>query len=269
MCSVAIATVATCCTRPSRNLHPQSCVESLKGPVMKYLPLLALVCLIGCGSKGSPTAPLTPAPNSPPTPAPAPPPANRSPIIANATISPTFGIDALTLFSFSAVASDPDNDPLTYDWRFPSGTQFDTRATLITQLRGRTLDGYLNLTVADGRGGSATAASTHFVLASMTNTWALTMPAYPGEVLAYLQLEQDDLGAVTGSVTNGGRPIGPPSRIESNGRVEVRFKLSNDADVTFGGQMQQSGREIVGTFTAANATYRGSSVRGRAAVLSF
>jgi hypothetical protein len=38
-------------------------------------------------------------------------------------------------------------------------------------------------------------------------------------------------------------------------------------DVTFVGQMQQSGAEVVGTFTRSNATFEGKRIEGKTAVL--
>ena len=231
---------------------------------MRAMILLLVVLASACGSKGSPAAPAPPQTASPA----ATPPANGNPVIASATIAPNFGIDSLTLFSFAATASDPDGDPMTYTWRFADGTVFHDGQAVSTQLVGSTLDGSLNLTVTDTRGGSATTSTNRFVLASMTNDWILRSPSFPGVTLTAFSLNQDRFGAITGSVLGGGRPIGAPSRIENSGRVEIRFKLANDVDVTVVGQMQQSGDEIVGTFTQSNATFNGKSLKGLTAVLS-
>ena len=230
---------------------------------MRAMILLLVVSASACGSKVSPAA--RPPPLTAASPA-----ANGNPVIANATIAPNFGIDSLTLFSFAATASIPDGDPMTYTWRFANGTVFHDGQAVSTQLVGTTCDGSSNLTVTDSRGGVATTSTNRFVLASMTNDWILRSPSFPGAYfLSAFSLNQDRFGAITGSVSGGGRPIGgAPSRIENSGRVEIRFKLGNDVDVTVVGQMQQSGDEIVGTFTQSNATFNGRSLKGLTAVLS-
>lgn len=232
---------------------------------MRYLILALAMLAAACGSKGNPA---TSTPQSTTTPPVTPPPANRVPVIAHATIAPNFGIDGLTLFSFTSQASDPDNDALTYTWRFPNGTLFHEGQAVNSRLRGSTLNGALDLTVTDGNGGSTTTSTNRFILASMTNDWVLTSSAFPGAAMSYFSLQQDSFGAITGSVSGGGRPIEtPPSRIDASGRVEIRFKLSNDVDVTVVGQMQQSGDAVVGTFTASNATFQGRPLRGLPATL--
>jgi hypothetical protein len=71
----------------------------------------AFVTACGGSSGGTPT---TPTPNTP-TPQPQ---ANRPPTITSATVTPASGISTLTTHLFSASASDPDGDPLTYLWDF-------------------------------------------------------------------------------------------------------------------------------------------------------
>jgi PKD repeat protein len=76
---------------------------------------------------------------------------NRPP---TASISgPTEGLTNESL-AFSAVASDPDNDPLTYAWDFEDGVGDGAAVTHAWPLAGKYT---VRLTVTDGRGGVATA----------------------------------------------------------------------------------------------------------------
>ena len=79
---------------------------------MRRLLIAAVMTLSACGGSAStsPTTPTTPT--------------NRVPVITVASITPNFGIDSLTLFSFQGVAADPDGDALTYSWLLANGETF-------------------------------------------------------------------------------------------------------------------------------------------------
>ncbi|MEQ1678500.1 MAG: REJ domain-containing protein, partial [Chitinophagaceae bacterium] len=91
------------------------------------------------------------------------PPPNRPPIAVVGTVAPiTLPVNAINLNGSSS--SDPDNDPLTFDWQMTTGPvgaaapQIANPAAPQTQVTGLVPGTYVfTLTVNDGRGGTATA----------------------------------------------------------------------------------------------------------------
>jgi glucose/arabinose dehydrogenase len=82
-------------------------------------------------------------------------PSNRTPI-PQASASPTFGSPPLDVNFSGAGSSDPDNDPLTYDWNFGDGTAHSTQRDVLH--RYGTVGEYdARLTVSDNKGASASA----------------------------------------------------------------------------------------------------------------
>jgi len=92
-------------------------------------------------------------------------PTNASPVITSATASPTVGMAPLAT-SFTAAATDADNDTLTYSWDFNGDGTADatgaTASTTFTTAGTKTV----KLTVTDGKGGTATRDVTVSVLAA-------------------------------------------------------------------------------------------------------
>jgi PKD repeat protein len=103
----------------------------------------------GCGGTGGPT--------------------NASPVISSATASPTVGMAPLAT-SFTAAATDADNDALTYSWDFDGNGTADatgaTASTTFTTAGTKTV----KLTVTDGKGGTATRDIPVTVLAATDTT---------------------------------------------------------------------------------------------------
>lgn len=80
--------------------------------------------------------------------------ANRSPA-ANGAASPTSGPLPLTVNFDGSQSTDPDNDPLTFDWDFGDGSTHSDQATVAHEYQ--TSGTYAaKLTVTDGRGGQDT-----------------------------------------------------------------------------------------------------------------
>ena len=77
--------------------------------LVSALIVLTLAAACGGGSSSTPT---------PTSPTPPPPPAqtNRSPVIGSMSMGPAFGVSELTTFTYSASASDPDGDTVSYAW---------------------------------------------------------------------------------------------------------------------------------------------------------
>jgi hypothetical protein len=218
----------------------------------RLLVASVIITGIACGKSDSgkgPTGPTTPT---------TPTPANRSPTISSMSVSPTFGVSGLNTISMSASATDPDNDPLTYTWAFAGGSQ--TGASIAATLNG---DGavLITLTVADGKGGSAT--DTRLVtLGTLTGTWSLVAAAcgvQSSDKPAVMTLTQTG-GTVNGTVAfpgnwcnvragqgNSRLDPGAPGTIDSQGNFQARVKVGDFIDVFLNqGKMDTTGRKVTG-----------------------
>ena len=210
--------------------------------------ILALACstlaVVSCGggsSNATPTAPTTPT---------TPTQQNRAPVINSMSVSPQFGIQQLTLFTFSANASDPDGDPLTYAWNI-GGASASGSSTTGTFSSGGT--GTATVTVSDGRGGTVTDSRT-FVVGSASGNWSGS-----GQGLGSFSMRlTQSAGIITGTYQDaiGAGHIDPaqPGTINSSGRIEMRVKQGPFTDWTFRGTMSQTGREINGQIFGSGFT---------------
>lgn len=96
---------------------------------------------------------------------------NNAPVVSSVTATPSAGLQAVTSISFSAQASDRDNDSLTYAWDFGDGTSSTQSApSKIYQSAGTFT---VRLTVSDTRGGSVT-GQTNVTIRSLTGAWVVT-----------------------------------------------------------------------------------------------
>jgi Big-like domain-containing protein len=212
----------------------------------RLIPLLCLVAL-ACGGGGSSPSPTTPTPTPPP--APPVPPANRSPSITALTFTPGFGIATLTRFDYSASASDPDGDALTFTWDI-AGTPASGPSGSIT-FAPPGVSGTARVTVSDGKGGTATDTRT-FVVGSGSGTWRGTW----GGWVFTSNLTQNGT-ALTGDYSD---QLGPgrldpavANTIDANGNVKLRYKQSIFSDFTFTGRISSTGRTITGVVNGSGA----------------
>lgn len=218
----------------------------------RFIVAAALVIMAACGGGGggssTPTTPTTPT-----TPAPQP---NRNPVINSVSVNPTFGIATLTTYTFASSASDPDNDSLTYTWDLAGNPRTGASQTIVF-INGGDFSG--TVTVSDGKGGTAS-QSVSFTSASTTGSWTGNIPFTAGPRSMSLTMTQSTTsGATTANwsvpslSTTGILDPAAPNGIDANGRVTLRFKITNGPflDFTFTGQMQTSGRSIVGSVSGS------------------
>jgi hypothetical protein len=218
--------------------------------VKRCIVAAALVTMAACGGGGSstPTTPTTPT-----TPAPQP---NRNPVINSVSVTPTFGIATFTTYTFASSASDPDNDSLTYSWDLAGNPRTGASQTIVF-INGGDFSG--TVTVSDGKGGSAS-QSVNFTSASTTGSWTGNIPFTAGARAMSLTMTQSSTsGATTANwsvpslSTTGILDPAAQNGIDASGRVTLRFKITNGSflDFTFTGQMQTSGRSIVGSVSGS------------------
>ena len=124
--------------------------------------LVVIVAACGGSSSATPTATATSTPSATPTPSPTIPAENRPPT-ADFTFEPASvprGDNNQTTVTLTATASDPDGDPLTFEWTFSSGTPATAEGRVVMT----TFPGFapypVTLTVSDGRGGTVTVRKT-------------------------------------------------------------------------------------------------------------
>ena len=113
-----------------------------------FLTLTLAACGGGDGDAATPTAP--PAPE------------NQAPT-ADFTFDPEAvprGDNNQTIVTFTATASDPDGDPLTFEWEFFRGTPATAEGQVVTTTFPGAAPYRVTLTVSDGQGGTVTVQKT-------------------------------------------------------------------------------------------------------------
>jgi hypothetical protein len=219
-------------------------------------PLLALVgiCLlsVACGSSSSTTAPSTT------------PQANRPPSITSANVTPASGVTTLSTHSFTASATDPDGDAVTYKWDFGNGTTSNNASASVMFNNASTTTYQATLTATDSRGASSS-TTVSITSVSMTGTWAGTLVTPITAVMTqYLG------GIVTGTWQQPARsaqgeigPAGEPGTIQASGQFELRFKVrvGSFTDFYYRGTVDPTGQRLTGTL-------QGSGFAGNTLVLT-
>jgi hypothetical protein len=209
--------------------------------VSRLCLLVVVVVLAACGGS-SPAGP------SNPTPPPAP--QNRVPVVSGVTISPASGLQDRTLFTFSANASDPDGDALTYSWNI-AGNAASGQTVTMTFVTGG--EGTAAVTVSDGKGGTAQ-LSQAFTVATMTGAWTGEGPWGP-----FTMSLTQAAGFIQGTYTDqfGDAQVGPAGEIgtiDNNGNISLRVKQAPFADFTMTGTLEGSGLRSTGTISGSGVT---------------
>jgi hypothetical protein len=202
--------------------------------------------LAACGGDKNPASP-TPQPGGGGGGGTTNPPANRAPTINSMSATPGFGIANLTAFAMTASGTDPDGDPVTFEWDMGDGTRATGAALSKTYLTAGAAT--VVVTASDGRGGTATDRRT-IVIGSLNGNWAGTMNfGGTNNETAAMVLTQIG-GVVTGTLSilgaNGRTDPAQLGRIDTNGAFEIRWKVDPFLDFTMRGQMDQTGQRISG-----------------------
>ena len=223
----------------------------MKRFVKRFSVAAALVIVTACGGGGGST------PTTPTTPTTPPPQPNRNPTINSVSVNPTFGIATFTTYTFASSASDPDSDSVTYSWDLAGNPRTGASQTIVFSNGG---DFSGTVTVSDGKGGSAS-QSVNFTSASTTGSWTGNIPFSIGPRAMSLTMTQSTASGATTANWNipavavaGILDPASPNGIDASGRVTLRFKITQGIgflDFTFTGQMQTSGRSIVGSVSGS------------------
>jgi hypothetical protein len=209
--------------------------------------LAALALAVGAAACGSDSSPAAPSPTPTPTIPVAPPVLNAPPRINSMTANPSFGVASLTAFAMTASATDPEGDPVTYEWELGDGSRATGAASGKTYLTGGAVT--ITLTVSDGRGGSATDRRT-ITVGSLDGNWGGTVNVGGNDNQpATMSLTQVG-SVVSGTLTMGGfsgrTDPAQLGRVDSSGAFEIRWKIDPFLDFTMRGQMDPTGQRISG-----------------------
>jgi PKD domain len=223
-------------------------------PMVVAAVLLVLpACGSGGGNNSTGTTPTTPTST------------NHSPTITSISVTPSFGISGLTVFTLNSSANDADGDPLTYRWTY--GNSSYTGASTSTPMSG---DGAVSvqLTVTDGKGGTAS-DSRNVTMGTMSGVWNVIMPFCSNGTGLQMTLNQTG-GTVTGTFylpvqfcagtagSTGKTDPAEPGTIDANGNVNIRLKIGAFIDFYIRGKMDSTGRRIdAGAF---NSGFNGQSL---------
>ena len=205
------------------------------------LPAMFALSAIGCGGgAGSNSTPTAPGPPAPPVQQ------NRVPTLTSMSVSPDNGMSQLTSFVFNAAATDADGDQLTYTWDFGDGLQ--GTGTALTKIYNGSGQATVKVTVADGKGGSASDTRT-VVVKSMNGAWRSTQADQNIGTFTFTLTQNG--GAVTGAYSDssfGAGRIDPaqPGRVDTAGVFEMRVKQGRFTDFTFRGTLDPSGTRATG-----------------------
>jgi hypothetical protein len=220
-------------------------------------PVIACGCLlalIACGRGSAVSTPTTP---TTPTPTPTPQ-ANRAPVINSLIFLPAFGVLNLTTFFYSATASDPEGDAVSYSWNIAGTGSSSASGSIAFKSAG---SGSATVTVTDGKGASVS-SSRSFVVATMAGAWTGTLAGAPFT----MTLAQPTGGTVSGTWTLPGTPysghLDPAAvnRIDANANVSLRCKVTagggdgGSNDFTLTGKMDATGLKLTGTIQGSGFT---------------
>lgn len=205
----------------------------------RFLPVLVSLVTLACGGGSSPAAPTTTTTTTP---------ANRPPSITAMSMT-AFGIQELSTFSYSASASDPDGDPVTFTWDISGTPASGTSGTIRFSSGG---NGTARVTATDSKGATATDTRA-FVVGSATGRWTGSWGGWN----MTSNLTQNASGLISGDYFDqlgaGRLDTAVANTIDASGQIRLRYKQAIFSDFTFTGQMDSSGRRITGVVNGSGA----------------
>ena len=142
-----------------------------RGSLVSIVAVLAMAAILG-------SACAAPAPTPLPPPAPEP---NQSPVISKVTANPAEIVTGNST-TIIAVAADPDDDPITYNWSVSEGTINGTGSQVTWVAPNKSGSFNIGLTVADNRGGQTTGSVTVNVSPPTKTVTLNPIPAESGTV---------------------------------------------------------------------------------------
>jgi hypothetical protein len=191
---------------------------------------------------------------------------NHNPTITASSVTPSFGVSGLTVFTMNASATDSDGDALTYRWSY-GGNSYSGASTSTTMVGDGAIS--VQLTVTDSKGGTAT-DSRNVTMGTMTGSWNANMPyCSPNPVGLQMTLTQTG-GTVTGTFLapvpfcngsagqTGKTDPAEPGTIDAAGNLNIRLKIGNFIDFYIRGKMDSTGRRIDGG--AFNSGFSGQTL---------
>jgi hypothetical protein len=168
---------------------------------------------------------------------------NKPPLAGSVSVTPSgTGLQGATTFSLSASgASDPDSDPLTFNWNLGDGTSATGQTVTKTYSTAGTFN--VTVTVSDGKA-SATANGTVTVRA-LAGAWTGTLAGTANTVVNFSQSGSTLGGNV--QFTNVNLPTGTISGTVSNPRA-VTFTVTAPGfqPFTFVGTVDEAGNRLSG-----------------------
>ncbi|MCJ7515377.1 MAG: PKD domain-containing protein [Dehalococcoidia bacterium] len=142
-----------------------------RGSLVAVVAVLAVAAILGSACAAPAPPPVTP-------PAPVP---NQSPVISKVTANPAEVVSGKSI-TITAVAADPDDDPLTYSWSASDGTITGTGSEVTWAAPNKTGNINIGLTVTDNRGGQATGSVAVNVVGPSKTITINTVPSETGTV---------------------------------------------------------------------------------------
>jgi hypothetical protein len=139
--------------------------------ILVVAAILAMTAILGAAC----AAPPAPAPPAPPAQPP-----NQSPVISSVTANPSEMVVGNST-TITAVAADPDDDPITFNWSASDGT-ITGSGNQVTWKSSNSGSSTINLTVSDNRGGQTKGSVTVSVLPATTTVTLNPVPSATGTV---------------------------------------------------------------------------------------
>jgi hypothetical protein len=175
------------------------------------------------------------------TPSPTARPANKPPTVSIDFADPSTAILRVTSVTFVAAASDPEGDALDYVWDFGDGETVQTTNGVIGHAFDKPGTFDVTLSVADKRGGTATARRTVNVV-RMSGTWFGLLSNGPNHGLRLGgEVAQTGRAFQTNMILNSGDGTGPSRGVSVSGILfdprDMSFTIAGlcGADVTYRG----------------------------------